>query len=247
MNVYLFYFIGIIESMWGVGAIIGFQISAATVGLWVDFYRVDTETIDVTPRDPRYVGAWWLGLLIAMSLYLFFSIPFWGFPKKLPQKNMGPQYNGVTDQKKEVKQMEPSRGSKNHLISVKGRYKLIKYMEYDLLGKITITYVHLWPYRIITGMWEDISPKRGKQGKTTWNWGKRQNMGWMKFYAHGYFEKKENQLKEELSHPCYKFIINSLFWTPYRLYKPIRRETHTTTENKTNSNNKTKPSLYCRL
>ncbi|XP_072022242.1 solute carrier organic anion transporter family member 5A1-like [Amphiura filiformis] len=88
---------GIMESMWGVGGIIGFQVSASIVGLWVDFYRVDTETIEITPRDPRYVGAWWLGLLIATSLFLLFSIPFWGFPKKLVQNgcHQHDQNNGL--------------------------------------------------------------------------------------------------------------------------------------------------------
>ena len=114
---------GIIESMWGVGAIIGFQISAFIVGIWVDFYRVDTETIDLTPRDPRYVGAWWLGTLIASSLFVLFSIPFWGFPKNLV-RNDCPEHNGNIS--KDNEKTEIIRKNK-HKSSLKGKIRLNHY------------------------------------------------------------------------------------------------------------------------
>lgn len=43
-----------------------------------------TESISITPGDARWVGAWWLGYLIAGLITLFSAVPFWFLPKSLP-------------------------------------------------------------------------------------------------------------------------------------------------------------------
>lgn len=43
-----------------------------------------TETVTITPGDARWVGAWWLGYLIAGTITLISAIPFWFLPKSLP-------------------------------------------------------------------------------------------------------------------------------------------------------------------
>lgn len=42
------------------------------------------ETITITPADARWVGAWWLGYLIAGVITLLSAIPFWFLPRSLP-------------------------------------------------------------------------------------------------------------------------------------------------------------------
>ena len=42
------------------------------------------ETISIGPSDSRWVGAWWLGYLIAGVLTLLSAIPFWFLPRSLP-------------------------------------------------------------------------------------------------------------------------------------------------------------------
>ncbi|KAE8295374.1 Solute carrier organic anion transporter family member 1C1 Organic anion transporter F [Larimichthys crocea] len=42
------------------------------------------ETITITPADSRWVGAWWLGYLIAGAITLLSAIPFWFLPRSLP-------------------------------------------------------------------------------------------------------------------------------------------------------------------
>uniref|UniRef100_A0AAQ4QSD6 Solute carrier organic anion transporter family member n=1 Tax=Gasterosteus aculeatus aculeatus TaxID=481459 RepID=A0AAQ4QSD6_GASAC len=42
------------------------------------------ETITITPSDSRWVGAWWLGYLIAGVITLLSAIPFWFLPRSLP-------------------------------------------------------------------------------------------------------------------------------------------------------------------
>lgn len=48
------------------------------------------ETITITPADSRWVGAWWLGYLIAGVITLLSAIPFWFLPRSLPVP--GPQF-----------------------------------------------------------------------------------------------------------------------------------------------------------
>lgn len=43
----------------------------------------DAESITITPADARWVGAWWLGYLIAGVITLLSAIPFWFLPRSL--------------------------------------------------------------------------------------------------------------------------------------------------------------------
>lgn len=45
---------------------------------------VFTDTLTITPQDARWVGAWWLGYLIAGTITLMAAVPFWFLPKALP-------------------------------------------------------------------------------------------------------------------------------------------------------------------
>lgn len=73
--------------MFGLGAIIGFLIANGAVSLWVDFYRVDVSSITLTPKDRGWVGAWWLGLLIVAAAFFTLSLPFFGFPRRIPRRD----------------------------------------------------------------------------------------------------------------------------------------------------------------
>lgn len=44
-----------------------------------------SDHITITPKDPQWVGAWWLGYLIAGLLSLLAAVPFWCLPKTLPR------------------------------------------------------------------------------------------------------------------------------------------------------------------
>ncbi|KAF4022728.1 hypothetical protein G4228_014709 [Cervus hanglu yarkandensis] len=43
------------------------------------------DDITITPKDPQWVGAWWLGYLIAGSITLLAAVPFWCLPRTLPR------------------------------------------------------------------------------------------------------------------------------------------------------------------
>ncbi|XP_006825702.1 solute carrier organic anion transporter family member 3A1-like, partial [Saccoglossus kowalevskii] len=75
----------ILEAAWGVGLPLGFGvISSACLSIYVDFYRVDMNTIGLTDKDPRWVGAWWLGGIGGAVALLFLSILLCLFPREMP-------------------------------------------------------------------------------------------------------------------------------------------------------------------
>lgn len=48
-----------------------------------------SDHITITPKDPQWVGAWWLGYLIAGVLSLVAAVPFWCLPKSLLRPQSG--------------------------------------------------------------------------------------------------------------------------------------------------------------
>ena len=40
--------------------------------------------LGITPENPAWVGAWWIGFILSGTLALLISVPIFGFPKSLP-------------------------------------------------------------------------------------------------------------------------------------------------------------------
>ncbi|XP_012496438.1 PREDICTED: solute carrier organic anion transporter family member 1C1 [Propithecus coquereli] len=58
------------------------------------------DRITITPKDPQWVGAWWLGYLIAGIISLLAAVPFWCLPKSLPRPQRGEDSNSSTEKSK---------------------------------------------------------------------------------------------------------------------------------------------------
>uniref|UniRef100_A0A8C3NJ89 Solute carrier organic anion transporter family member n=1 Tax=Geospiza parvula TaxID=87175 RepID=A0A8C3NJ89_GEOPR len=68
------------------GPTLGFLLGSFCASLWVDVGIVDIDGISINPKDSRWVGAWWLGLLICGAVNFIASLPFWFLPYSLPKE-----------------------------------------------------------------------------------------------------------------------------------------------------------------
>uniref|UniRef100_A0A8I6GJ93 Solute carrier organic anion transporter family member n=1 Tax=Rattus norvegicus TaxID=10116 RepID=A0A8I6GJ93_RAT len=76
---------GCVQTVAIIGPIFGFLLGSLCAKLYVDIGFVNLDHITITPKDPQWVGAWWLGYLIAGFLSLLAAVPFWCLPKTLPR------------------------------------------------------------------------------------------------------------------------------------------------------------------
>ncbi|XP_030622218.1 solute carrier organic anion transporter family member 3A1 [Chanos chanos] len=76
-------YIGILFSTLVFGPACGFILGSLCTKVYVDAVFIDTTKLDITPDDPRWIGAWWGGFILC-GLFLFLSSLFmFGFPQSL--------------------------------------------------------------------------------------------------------------------------------------------------------------------
>ncbi|XP_039625702.1 solute carrier organic anion transporter family member 1C1-like isoform X3 [Polypterus senegalus] len=78
------FYIGCVQTISIIGPVFGFLLGSLCAGIFVDVGFVEMDSVTITPADSRWVGAWWLGYLIAGVISLLSAVPFWFLPKSLP-------------------------------------------------------------------------------------------------------------------------------------------------------------------
>ncbi|XP_062472768.1 solute carrier organic anion transporter family member 1C1 [Pezoporus occidentalis] len=76
---------GCVQTVAIIGPIFGFLLGSLCAKLYVDIGFVDLDSVTITHKDVQWVGAWWLGYLIAGMISVLAGIPFWFLPKHLPK------------------------------------------------------------------------------------------------------------------------------------------------------------------
>ncbi|XP_009862882.1 PREDICTED: solute carrier organic anion transporter family member 1A2 [Apaloderma vittatum] len=74
---------GCLQTATVIGPFLGFLLASFCAQLFVDLGSVDAEDITITANDARWVGAWWLGILICAAFNFLVGVPFWFLPKSL--------------------------------------------------------------------------------------------------------------------------------------------------------------------
>ncbi|NXM92235.1 SO2B1 protein, partial [Oenanthe oenanthe] len=79
-------YLGILFSLTVVGPGVAFMLGSAMLRFYVDIDKVSTAEVPLTSQDPRWVGAWWLGFLVAASLVALCALPYFFFPREMPKE-----------------------------------------------------------------------------------------------------------------------------------------------------------------
>uniref|UniRef100_A0A8D0CJV0 Solute carrier organic anion transporter family member n=1 Tax=Scleropages formosus TaxID=113540 RepID=A0A8D0CJV0_SCLFO len=68
------------------GPMFGFLLGSMCARLYVDIGFVNVDSVTITPKDTRWVGAWWLGFFVSSAIMLLAAVPFWFLPRSLPKQ-----------------------------------------------------------------------------------------------------------------------------------------------------------------
>ncbi|KAM7423651.1 hypothetical protein PAMA_000146 [Pampus argenteus] len=81
-------YIGILFSTLVFGPACGFILGSVCTKVYVDAVFIDTSKLDITPDDPRWIGAWWGGFLLCGALLFLSALFMFGFPQALDEQDM---------------------------------------------------------------------------------------------------------------------------------------------------------------
>ncbi|XP_040439734.1 solute carrier organic anion transporter family member 2B1 isoform X1 [Falco naumanni] len=76
----------ILFSVTVIGPGVGFMLGSAMLRFYVDIDKVTGDEVQLMNKDPRWVGAWWLGFLVAASLVALSAMPYFFFPREMPKE-----------------------------------------------------------------------------------------------------------------------------------------------------------------
>ncbi|XP_055479247.1 solute carrier organic anion transporter family member 3A1 isoform X3 [Meriones unguiculatus] len=108
-------YIGILFTMLVFGPACGFILGSFCTKIYVDAVFIDTSNLDITPDDPRWIGAWWAGFLLCGALLFFSSLLMFGFPQSLPpHSDPGMESEQAMLPEREYERPKPSNGVLRH-------------------------------------------------------------------------------------------------------------------------------------
>nr|XP_057944016.1 solute carrier organic anion transporter family member 2B1 isoform X2 [Doryrhamphus excisus] len=80
-------YLGILLAVTSIGPALGFLSGAFLLRFYVDFDTMPEDQIHLDRSDLRWVGAWWLGFLVASCLLFLTALPYFFFPRHMPPED----------------------------------------------------------------------------------------------------------------------------------------------------------------
>ncbi|XP_006867037.1 PREDICTED: solute carrier organic anion transporter family member 1B3 [Chrysochloris asiatica] len=114
------FYVGSLNAIAMIGPAIGFFLGSQFAKLYVDIGYVDLSSVHITPKDSRWVGAWWLGFLVAGLFAIVSSIPFFFLPKNLNEPQIERKVSISSQASKTNKEMKLRSKSTNYEQTVTG-------------------------------------------------------------------------------------------------------------------------------
>lgn len=94
------FYIGCVQTAAVIGPIFGFLLGSLCASLFVDVGAVNLDRVTITPKDEQWVGAWWLGYLVAGVISVLATVPFWFLPKEQPRCELRKNSSTPSEQSK---------------------------------------------------------------------------------------------------------------------------------------------------
>ncbi|XP_075402397.1 solute carrier organic anion transporter family member 2B1 [Tenrec ecaudatus] len=79
-------YLGILFAVTMLGPGLAYGLGGLMLRLYVDINRMPEGGISLTSKDPRWVGAWWLGFLISAGAVALAATPYFFFPREMPKE-----------------------------------------------------------------------------------------------------------------------------------------------------------------
>ncbi|XP_060911680.1 solute carrier organic anion transporter family member 2B1 [Labrus mixtus] len=80
-------YLGILLAVTSIGPAVGFITGSFMLRFYVDFDKLSKDQIELNHKDLRWVGAWWLGFLVAACLLFLTAMPYLFFPSIMPKED----------------------------------------------------------------------------------------------------------------------------------------------------------------
>ncbi|CAI5642563.1 unnamed protein product [Oreochromis niloticus] len=102
-------YLGILLAMTSIGPAFGFITGSLMLRFYVDFDKVPKEAIELDTKDLRWVGAWWLGFLVASCVLFLTALPYLFFPRNMPKEEDPDDIESQPDSKEQQQQTDTQR------------------------------------------------------------------------------------------------------------------------------------------
>ncbi|XP_030010290.1 solute carrier organic anion transporter family member 2B1 [Sphaeramia orbicularis] len=95
-------YLGILLAVTSIGPAFGFVTGSLMLRFYVDFDKTPKNQIPLDLTDLRWVGAWWLGFLIASCFLFLTALPYFFFPRKMPKEDFADEVESGSDCKQQT-------------------------------------------------------------------------------------------------------------------------------------------------